>query len=86
MPRTKPTARKGPGGIILRQQLATRDASLPRIVAQTVVTNADRNRNKACMAACSAAAVVLNEIPNPVDCAVLEDVLGQAFSAFDKTD
>ena len=72
--------------MVLRRKLATRDASLPRVVAQTVVTNADLGRNEACMAACTSAAAVLSEIPNPADRVVLEDALGKAFSAYDMTD
>ena len=72
--------------MILRRQLATRDASYPRFVAQTVVPSADLDRNEACMGACSAAAAVLNEIPNPVNRVGLEDALGKVFSAFDMTD
>ena len=86
MPRTKPITRKGPGGIICRRQLATRDDSLSRVVAQTVVTNANLDRNEACMAACTTAAEVISEIPRPINCVVLEDALGKALSAFDMTD
>jgi hypothetical protein len=38
------------------------------------------------MAACTSAAAVLSEIPNPADRVVLEDALGKAFSAYDMTD
>jgi hypothetical protein len=55
-------------------------------VAQTVVTNANLDRSKACMAACTAAAAVLSEVPNPVDCVVLKDAPEKASSAFNKTD
>ena len=86
MPRTKPTAHKGPGGMILCWQLETRDASLPRVVSQKVVTNANLDCNEACMAAWTADTAVLSEIPNPLDCVVLKAALGRAFSAFDVTD
>ena len=72
--------------MIVRRQLATRDASLPRVVAQTVVTPADLDRNEACMGACTAAGAVLREMPNPVDRDGLEDALGRVFCAFDMTD
>ena len=49
--RTKPSTRRGLGGMIVRRQLATRDASLPRVEVQTVVTPADLDRNEACMGA-----------------------------------
>ena len=72
--------------MIVRLQLATGDASLPRVVAQTVVTPANLDRNEACMGACTAAVEVLREMPNPVDRDGLEDALGRVFCAFDMTD
>ena len=72
--------------MILRLQLATRDARLPRVVAQTVVTSANLDRNEACTGDCAAAAAVLSEMPNPVDRVSLEDALGKAFSAFNMVD
>ena len=72
--------------MICHRQLATRDAGLPKVVAQTVVNNADLDRNEACMAAFTAAVAVLSEIPRPIDRVVLEDALGKALSAFDMTD
>ena len=85
MTRAKPTTRKGPGVMILCRQLAARDARLSRVVAQTVVTRANFDQNEVCMGACTAAAAVLSERPNPVDRVGLEDALGKAFSAFDMT-
>ena len=97
MPRTKPTARKGPGGMILRQQISNRDSCLPSVVAPvaptavtaapTAVTAVDVKRNVACVPACTAAAAMLGYIPDPVDGEVLEGALGQAFfAALDQTD
>ena len=89
MPRSKPTTHKGPGGMIPCQQLATRDASFPRILAPeapTEVTADNVTRNKECKPACAAAAVVLRGITNPVNPDVLKDALGKAFVALDGTD
>ena len=86
MPRTKPSTRRGPGVMIVRRQLAMREETLLRVVAQTVVTSANLDRNEACMGACTAAAAVLKKMPNPVDRVGLEDALGRVFSAFDMTD
>ena len=56
MPRTKPSTHRGQGGMIVCRQIATGDASLPKVVAQTVVTSGDLDWNEACMGACTAAA------------------------------
>ena len=89
MARIKPSTRTGPGGMIFRRQLATRDACLPlgeRPRAPTAITAADAKRNEACAPACTAAAVILFSITDPVDGEVLEGALGQAFIALDQTD
>ena len=87
MARTKPSStRRVPGGMIVCRQLSARDVSLPRVVAQTMVFPANLDRNEACMDACTAAAAVFREIPNPVDRVGLEVALGRVFSAFDMTD
>jgi hypothetical protein len=86
MPRTKPSMRRVLWGMIVCRQIATRDDRLPRVVAQTVVTNADLDWNEACMGACTAAGAVLREMPNPIERDGLEDALGRVFSAFDMTD
>ena len=89
MPRTKPSTRVGPGGMIPCQQIATRDASLPLVVAPsapTEITAADVQRNEAHMPRCTAAAEMLHNIPEPVDVDVLEGDLGQSFAALDQTD
>jgi hypothetical protein len=65
--------------MIVSQKLATRDASLRRVVAQTVVTPADLDRNEACMGACTTAGAVLREMPNPVDREVLRMPLRGSF-------
>ena len=65
--------------MIVCRKLATRDDRLPRVVAQTVVTSADLDRNEACMGACTAAAAVLREIPSPVDRVGLKDALERVF-------
>ena len=72
--------------MIVRPKLATGAASLPRVVAQTVVTPANLDWNEACVGACTNAAAVLKGILNPVLRDVLEDALGRVFSAFDMTD
>ena len=89
MPRTKPSARKGPGGMILRQQISNRDSCLPSDVAPvapTAVTAVDVERNEACVPACTAVTAMLCSISDPVDSEVLEGTLGQAFVALDQTD
>ena len=86
MPRTKPSTRVGPGGMKRRLQLATRDSRLPLVVAPKVVTAANVARNEACVPGCTAVAVVLCDITNPIDSDVLEGALGQAFASLDSTD
>jgi len=93
MPRTKPSTRVGLGGRITCQQLVTRDSCLPLVVvpvANMAVTAAptavDVKRNEACVPACTATAMMLRCIPDPVDGEVLEGALGQAFVALDQTD
>ena len=89
MARTKPSTCKGPGGMICRQQLATRDSCLPWVVAPvapTAITAANVERNEACVPVCTAAAAMLRYIPDPVDGEVLEGALGQIFAALDQTD
>ena len=51
-----------------------------------VVTQDNLDQNKARMGACTNAATVLKEIPNPVVRDVLEDALGRVFFAFNMTD
>ena len=55
-------------------------------MAPKVVTAADVVRNKACVPACTAAAVVLCEIMAPAHRDVLEDALGQAFASLNGKD
>ena len=89
MARMKPITRKGPGGMIFRRQLATRDARLPSVErprAPTAITAANVERNETCAPACTAAAAILRSISDPVDGEVLECALGQAFVALDQMD
>ena len=86
MAKTKPSVRKGPGGMIRREQLATRDGRLPCVTVPRAVTVAEVERNEACAPVCTAAAVILRRIADPVDGEVLEGALGQAFIALDQTD
>ena len=79
----------GPGGMIPRRQLATRDSRLPSVVApvaSTAITAVDVERNEACVTACTAAAAMLRNISDPVDGEVLEGALGKPFAALDQMD
>ena len=71
--------------MIVCQQLARRDDRLSRVVAQTVVTSGNLDRNEACMDACTAAAAMLREMAIPVNRVDLEDAFGRVFSAFNLT-
>ncbi len=51
-----------------------------------MITAADIARNEACMPACTAAAVVLRGIPDPIDQNALEVALAQGFEALKGTD
>jgi ribosomal protein L34E len=86
MAKTKPSVRRGPGGMICREQLATRDGRRPCVTAPRAVTVAEVERNEACAPVCTAAAEILRSITDPVDGEVLEGALGQAFIALDQTD
>ena len=84
MARTKPSIRKGSGGMICCRQIATRGDCLPPVRAPMLVTAADVKRNEACAPACTACCS--NTMTDPVDREVLEGALGQAFVALDQTD
>ena len=89
MARTKPSIHKGPGRMIHRRQITTRDDCLPpveRPKAPTAVTAANVKWNETCAPACTAAAAILRSISDPVDDEVLEGALGQALVALDQTD
>ena len=86
MAKTKPSVHRGPGGMILRKRLATRDGRLPCVTAPRAVTVAKVERNEACAPVCTTAAVILRRISDLVDGEVLEGALGQAFIALDQTD
>ena len=87
MPRTKTSTRVGPGGTKRRLQLATRDSRSPSslVVAPKVVIAADVTVNEACVPPCTAAAVALCEITDPIYRDVLEGALSQAFASLDGT-
>ena len=55
-------------------------------MAPNVVTADDVARNEACMPACTAAAVALCEIMDPVDRDVLEGIFGRSFASLDGSD
>ena len=51
-----------------------------------MITAANVEQNEACVPACTAAAVTLRKIMDPVDRDVLEGALGQAFTSIDSMD
>ncbi len=66
-------------------QLATLSRP-PSPIARRIVTAADIARNEACLPACTAAAVVLRGIPDPIDQCALEVALEQGSEALGGTD
>ena len=77
MTKTKPSVRKGPGGMIRREQLATRDGRLPCVTVPRAVTVAKVKRNEACAPVCTAAAKYYAELQTLLTGKCLKVLLGR---------